>query len=86
MVAYQKRVAQYFNKRVKHHSFKVGDLVLRKVTLATKDPIEGRLAPSWEGPYKVTDCKRPGAYHLEDSKGKAFPRPWNAEHLKKYFP
>jgi ribonuclease HI len=83
--AYQERMARYFDKRVKPRSFKVGDLVLRKVTLATKDPLEGKLAPNWEGPYKVISCQRPGAYHLEDSVGKILPRPWNAEHLRRYF-
>jgi hypothetical protein len=83
--AYQERMARYFDKRVKPRSFKIGDWVLRKVTLATKDPVEGKLAPNWEGPYKVISCQRPGAYHLEDSTGKVLPRPWNAEHLRRYF-
>jgi hypothetical protein len=83
--AYQERMAKYFNRKVNPRSFKVGDLVLRKVTLATRDPFEGKLAPNWEGPYKVIRCQRPGAYYLEDSTGKALPRPWNADHLKKYF-
>ena len=85
MSTYQKRVARYFNKRVKHCSFKVKDLVLHKVTLATKDPSEGKLVPSWEGLDKVINYKRPGAFHLEDSKGKALLKPWSVEHLKKYF-
>ncbi|XP_059446435.1 uncharacterized protein LOC132177982 [Corylus avellana] len=84
MAAYQARVTRYLNKKVKPRSFKVGDMVLRKATLATKDPAEGKLAPNWEG-YRVIECKRAGAYHLEDSKGKALSRPWNAEHLKKYY-
>jgi hypothetical protein len=78
-------VARYFNRRVKHRSFKVEDLVLHKVTLATEDPIKGKLAPNWEGPYKVINYQRSGAYYLEDSEGKPLPRPWNAKHLKKYF-
>jgi hypothetical protein len=35
---YQQRIARYYDRRVKHREFKVEDLVLRKVTLATKDP------------------------------------------------
>jgi hypothetical protein len=62
--AYQERMAKYFNKKVKPRSFGVGDLVLHKVTLATKDLAEGKLAPSWEGPYKVISSQRPEAYHL----------------------
>jgi hypothetical protein len=78
-------MAKYFNRKVKPRSFKVGDLVLHKVTLATRDPVEGKLALIWERPYKVISCQRPGAYYLEDSTGKVLPRPWNTEHLKKYF-
>ncbi|XP_059436758.1 uncharacterized protein LOC132169816 [Corylus avellana] len=48
MAAYQAKVTQYFNRKVKPRSFKVGDMVLRKATLATKDPAEGKLAPNWE--------------------------------------
>lgn len=32
----------------------VGDLMLKKVTLATQNEIEGKLRPNWEGPYRVT--------------------------------
>jgi hypothetical protein len=85
MTAYHKRVARYFDRKVKPRSFRVGDLALRKVTLATKDPTEGKLAPSWEGPYKVIGCQRPEAYYLKDLAGKVLQRPWNAEHLKRYF-
>jgi hypothetical protein len=78
MSAYQERTTRYFNRKVKPRNFKVGDLVLRKVTLTTRDPTEGKLAPNYEGPYKVISCQRPGAYYLEDFTGKVFPRLWNA--------
>jgi chemotaxis methyl-accepting protein methylase len=85
MSAYQERVARYFNKKVKPQSFRVRDLVLRKVTFATKDSAEGKLAPNWECPYKVISCQRSGAYYLEDFARKVLSRPWNVEHLKRYF-
>ena len=44
--AYQQRMACYHNRRVKHREFKVEDLVLRKVTLTTKDPTQGKLGPT----------------------------------------
>jgi hypothetical protein len=50
MSAYRERVAQYFNRKVKPKSFRVRDLILRKVTLATRDSVEGKQAPNWEGP------------------------------------
>uniref|UniRef100_A0A2N9G1W1 Uncharacterized protein n=1 Tax=Fagus sylvatica TaxID=28930 RepID=A0A2N9G1W1_FAGSY len=83
---YQGRMARYYNTKVKLRRFEVGDWVLRKVTQATKDPSQGKLGPNWEGPYKVTQYYRRGTYHLEDRHGKKLPHPWNAEHLKKYYP
>jgi hypothetical protein len=85
MSTYQERTTRYFNRKVKPRNFKTGDWVLRKVTLATKDPTEGKLAPSWEGPYKVISYQRPRAYYLDDFAGKVLSRPWNAQHLKRYF-
>uniref|UniRef100_A0A2N9IUL6 Uncharacterized protein n=1 Tax=Fagus sylvatica TaxID=28930 RepID=A0A2N9IUL6_FAGSY len=63
---YQQRMARYYDRRVKHREFKVGDLVLRKVTLATKDPTQGKLGPTWEGPYRVVKFHRRGTYHLAE--------------------
>ena len=82
---YQQRMARYYDRRVKHREFKVGDLVLRKVTLATKDPTQGKLGPTWEGPYRVVKFHRRGTYHLEKLDGDALPHPWNAEQLKKCY-
>ncbi|GFZ00544.1 hypothetical protein Acr_14g0001790 [Actinidia rufa] len=83
--AYKGRIAKYYNERVKHRSFLPGDLVLRRVTLSTRDPRAGKLGPTWEGPYKVIKVSKPGTCWLEDLNGKALPHPWNAEHLKKYY-
>jgi ribonuclease HI len=55
MKRYQDKMARHYNSRVKPRQLSVGDLVLRKVTLATKNPFEGKLGPNWEGPYKVID-------------------------------
>jgi ribonuclease HI len=85
MASYRQKTAQYFNRRVKPRSFKIGDWVLRKVTLATKERADGKLAPNWEGPYRVVGCNRPGTYHLETSEGRRLSHPWNAEHLKRYY-
>jgi hypothetical protein len=85
LAAYQQRVSQYFNQRVHPRKFVIGDWVLHKVTLATKDPAEGKLAQKWEGPYKVIGNHRLGAYHLEDAKGRRLPHLWNALNLKKFY-
>uniref|UniRef100_A0A2N9F1K7 Uncharacterized protein n=1 Tax=Fagus sylvatica TaxID=28930 RepID=A0A2N9F1K7_FAGSY len=86
MKRYQEKMARHYNSKVKPRQLSVGDLVLRKVTLATRNPSEGKLGPNWEGPYKVIEIRRPGTYHLEDMTGRRLPHPWNAEHLRKYYP
>jgi hypothetical protein len=85
VATYKEKIAQYFNKTVKPQSSIHGDWVLRKVTLATKDPTKGKLGPVWEGPYRVIKCHLNGVYHLESMAGKMLSRPWNAEHLLKYY-
>ena len=61
----EQRVGRYKNLMTKHYEalvkprqFNIGDLVLKKVSLATKDPAYGKLGPNWEGPYKVINFKR----------------------------
>lgn len=84
MARYQDLMAEHYNIKVKPRHFNVGDLVLRKLTTATKDAIQGKLCPNWEGPYKITDCYKRGNYHLETFDGQRLHHPWNAEHLRRY--
>ena len=84
MTKYQKKMAEYYNKRVKLRRLDIEDLVLRKTTTTTKNPTQGKLGPTWEGPYRVIHYSRQGSYHLETMDGQRLPRPWNIEHLKKY--
>lgn len=51
VTAYQNRVARYFNSKVREKCFKVGDLILQKVTPNTEVKGAGVLGPNWEGPY-----------------------------------
>ena len=84
MAKYQQKMVEYYNKRVKLRQLDIRDLVLRKVTMATKDLIQGKLGPTWEGPYRVVHYSRRGSYHLETLDGQKLLRPWNIENLKKY--
>ena len=43
LVRYQDHMAKHYNSRVRHRDFKVGDLFLRKVMGATRDPTQGKL-------------------------------------------
>ena len=85
MEKYRQKMAEYYNRRVKLRRLEIGDLVLRKVSIATKDPNQGKLGPIWEGPYRVVHYSRRGSYHLETLDGQKIPRPWNIENLKKYY-
>ena len=62
---YQNLMAKYYNLRVRHRDFQVGDLVLRKATGAIRDPSQGKHGPNWEGPYKIASWQRKGTYHLK---------------------
>ena len=52
MMRYQQKMAEYYNKRVKLRRLNIGDLVLRRVTPATKDPTQGKLGPTWKDPTR----------------------------------
>ena len=86
MTKYQQKMAEYYNDRVKLRRLDIGDLVMRKVNTVTKDSTQGKLGPTWEGPYRVVHYSRQGSYHLETPDEQRLPRSWNIEHLKKYHP
>ena len=85
LAAYQSQIAKTYNQNVKPRNFAVGELVLKKMLPNMKNPNDGKLGPNWAGPYKITSKAGQAAYRLEDMDGKALPRPWNAQHLKKFF-
>ena len=85
MEKYQQKMAEYYNRRVKLRRLEIGDLILRKVSTVMKDPNQGKLGPTREGPYRVVHYSRRGSYHLETLDGQKLPRPWTIENLKKYY-
>ena len=58
MTKYQLKMVEYYNKRVKLRQLNIRDLFLHKVTIATRDPAQGKLGPTWEGPYRVVHYSR----------------------------
>ncbi|XP_072088039.1 uncharacterized protein [Arachis hypogaea] len=46
---------------------------------------EGKLSPNWEGPYRVKEVHRKGAYMLEWLDGKEVPRIWNTANLRRFY-
>jgi len=63
----------------------VGDIILRKVPLATRNPTEGKLGSNSERSYWDIDSNHHGTNCLETLDRKVLPHPWNAKHLKKYY-
>ena len=61
-----------------------GDLVLHKAKVS-KPTEQGKLSPNWEGPYRVAETLRPGAYKLEYLERTTIPRMWNVDNLKMYY-
>ena len=82
---YKNLMARQHDAMVKPKRFNIGDLVLKRVSLATKNLAHGKLGPNWEGPYKVINCKRKGSYYLETLDGRKLEHPWNVEHLRRYY-
>ena len=58
MTKYKGAMARNYNKKLKVRRFNIGNLVIRKVSQATKDPSQGKLGLAWEGPYKVARHSR----------------------------
>jgi len=85
LARYQDLMAKHYNSKVRQRDFQVGDLVLRKVTGATRDPSQGKLGSNWEGSYGIISWQRKGTYHLKTLNEEKWHHPWNAEHLKKYY-
>nr|XP_023887399.1 uncharacterized protein LOC111999501 [Quercus suber] len=85
VVRYKNLMARQNDAMVKPRCFNIGDLVLKKVSLAAKNPAHGKLGPKWEGPYRVINSKRPGSYYLEALDGRKLEHPWNVEHLRRYY-
>lgn len=48
LASYQRKMARYYNVKVKKRSFRMGDLVLRIVFLSSKEPSVETLGPNWK--------------------------------------
>jgi hypothetical protein len=82
-VRYQQTLRRYHDKVVRHRSFAVGDLVLRRILTG-----EGRhkLSTLREGSFIVLEVTRPGSYRLTQMDGTEVGNSWNIEHLRKFYP
>ena len=82
---YQRKTARYYNQKVKPRNYMPGDLVLKKLLPARKNPAHGKLGPNWEGPYIISRVIRTGNYELQTEEGTILQHTWNAEHLKRFY-
>ena len=73
MAKHKEAMDKYYNRKVKVRRFNTGDLVLKKVSQATKDPSQGKLGPAWEGPYEVIRHSKEGSYYLKSLDGQEMP-------------
>ena len=69
MAKHKEAMVRNYNIKVKVRRFNTGDLVLRKVSQATNDPSQGKLGPTWEGPYEVIRHSKEGSYYLKSLDG-----------------
>ena len=85
LACYQHKLKRCYDSNVKTRPLAVGDLVLRKVLGATRNPNWGKLGPNWEGPYRITSVAGIGAYYLEDLDEKSVLHPWKVNNLRRYY-
>ena len=52
-------------KNISPRAFKEGDLILKKLELHGNPVSEGKLAPNWEDPFRVTKHIEKEAYKLD---------------------
>ena len=79
---YQKRIARAYNKRVRKRSFKVGDMVMKKILPSHLPDPRGKFKPSWDGPLIVREVLPGGALRLTSMRGVDLPEPTNADNVK----
>jgi hypothetical protein len=68
MAAYQNRIARFYNRKVKHRSFQVGDLVLINAR-ATQKHEHDKLSEKSEGAYIISEDCGNGTYKLKTANG-----------------
>ncbi|XXG90595.1 hypothetical protein AAC387_Pa12g2323 [Persea americana] len=62
LAAYQQQLAKGYNPKVKERKFAMRELVLKKTLPGDRDPNEGKLAPNWQGPFRITSKAGRSAY------------------------
>ena len=83
----KKRVARWYDKKIKAEEFTDGDLVWKLILpIGTKSSKFGKWSPNLEGPYRINRSAPGNDYILETLKAVEFPRALNGRYLKRYYP
>ncbi|PIN22702.1 hypothetical protein CDL12_04584 [Handroanthus impetiginosus] len=79
---YKRRICLAFDQKVKARAFHEGEWVLRRADVLKG---LGKLDQAWEGPFRVVGILPGGAYQLANTQGEVLKRPWNIQHLKRFY-
>ncbi|RWW57509.1 hypothetical protein BHE74_00035696 [Ensete ventricosum] len=71
---YERVIARLYNRKVRPRLVGMGDLVFKKAEASDPRHSRRKLAPRWEGPYRVVRAIRDGTYTLATMDGKILPR------------
>src|SRR5262249_35838875 len=82
---YRRRLARFYQKKVLEWKFQKGELVLKRKLARATGP-RSKLQENWEGPFVVKEAFSGNAYVLVNADGEELSHPWNAVHLKKFYP
>jgi hypothetical protein len=83
----KRRIARWYDKKVKFKEFAEGDLVLKLILpIGSRDPKYGKWSHNWERPYQTNQCVPGNAYILETLEGEKFAKALNGKYLQKYYP
>ncbi|GJW24730.1 reverse transcriptase domain-containing protein [Tanacetum coccineum] len=81
---YKMKIEQYYNKRVRPMSFKLGEYVYWKNKASRVENL-GKLGPKWEGPYLIVEVYQNGSHKLRTMDDKEVPRVWHAINLRRCY-
>ncbi|GJT29188.1 reverse transcriptase domain-containing protein [Tanacetum coccineum] len=81
---YKMKMEQYYNKRVRPVSFKVGEYVYRKNEASRVENL-GKIGPKREGPYLVVEVYQNDSYKVRTMDDREVPRVWHAINLRKFY-
>lgn len=83
--SYKRKIERYYNAKVRKKNLVKGDLVLRNAQSTDVEQEKGKLSSNWKGPYVIKEVVKEGTYILMKEDGKALPRTWNINSLKKFY-